>query len=226
MNEETHAQRVRRLEAVYKKAPTKDNKIALLEAQIRHVKSNSSIALSAARGRVEKRRTPAMFMAKFSEGARVAKELLGGEGTDRPLDEDRLAKAADLVAMLTDDVALAKYPTWELRAIALSMTPQQLWTLRQTKTYKKMLVEAIRGAAMENVAGAVGSQGEIAKSTGHKGSTAAFDKLGKVAGLEGPKSVKISQTNVSFETKMREAALGAAAAVEASFKLLPPKKSK
>lgn len=97
---------------------------------------------------------------------------------DYAFSEEEQNKVRELVFMLIDQSD--KYPSWTSRAQRLDIPLQRINTWRQTRFYKACLKEASRIRALEGLAEALPKQ--ISKAT-VDGSSVAFEKVAKVAGL-------------------------------------------
>lgn len=221
----TYSERLKTLERQFlKKGQTPAQRDAvekkILRMKLKHMEEKHALVVSSRKRRETKRQAVAVFQPRFTEGKRSFESLLSGKALDVTLSDEVHDKVVELVAMVTEDDLLAKYTTWEMRAVALGISPQRLYTLRQTRTFQTLLVQAIRAQAMMGVAESTGPQKDLAKAAFAKGSTLAYAKLASVAGMEQAKSVKVTQNNITLEQSLRSEAMKVIKVVDAEVKKL------
>lgn len=159
--------------------------------------------------REKKRQLVAPFRPRHTEGRVALESLNAGKSKDVVLNDEDVDRVVELCRLLTEKDLLEKYSSWGLRAVALGITSRQLFTLRQTRTYHRVLIETIRNGALEGTAEALPAQSRHAKSPMLPGSQTAFSKLAEIGGASGGlKSLTLNQTN-NFEGELRKLAEGA-----------------
>lgn len=124
---------------------------------------------------------------------------------------------AELARLLTDEKALADFPSWEDRARYLGAPVARLMVWRRTPEYKQALKEALRIAALEASAASVGQVAAVAAlnpkiSGAEVVSAAKFLAATSGAGEDPPvPAVKVgqvigTQVNMTLESKLLELA--------------------
>ncbi len=158
-------------------------------------KKKTKAKASQKKSRKKKRRREAVFNVRHTEGRIAYHSLLDGKAKEVAFTPQEQDKLAELVAMLTQKTLLKMYTTWPSRAIAVGVSTRTLFSWRQSKLFKQMLMQTMQAEALVGVAIALPSQIDHAAKPEAKGGNQSFKNIADLAGASQPKNLTLTQNN-------------------------------